>query len=64
MRESVTGRKISGEIPPNFEKTLKIPQIDGEIPTIDSKNRKMGNFAPLNRKSSAYLHPPMPYSAA
>jgi hypothetical protein len=64
MRGSVTGRKIIGGIPPNFKKTLKIAQIDGEIPSIDSKNRKIGNFAPLNRKLSAYLHPPVPYSAA
>jgi hypothetical protein len=53
--------RISGEIIPNFKKALKIAQIDGEIPTIDSKNRKMGIFAPLNRKFSAYLHPYIPY---
>jgi hypothetical protein len=36
---------------------LKIAQInsliDGKIPTIESKNLKMGNFALLNRKNSA-----------
>jgi hypothetical protein len=65
LNEGISGRyKISGEIPPNFDKTLKIAQIDGEIPFIDSKNRKMGNFAPPNRKFSAYVHPSVPYSAA
>ncbi|MCK6206636.1 hypothetical protein KZX50_14420 [Bacillus infantis] len=64
MRESVAGRKISGEIPSNFKKTLKTAQIDGEIPLINSKNRIMGNFAPLKRKFSPHLHPLVPYSAA
>ena len=34
---------------------LKIAKIDGEIPPIDSKNIKMGDFAWHNRKTSAYL---------
>lgn len=42
---------------------MKIPYIDGEIPTINSKTVKMLNFSLLNRKTSAYIPPTELYSA-
>jgi hypothetical protein len=36
-------------------KALKTADIDGEFPSMDSKNMKMRGFARDKRKSSAYL---------
>jgi hypothetical protein len=57
MRKSVTGGKISGEILPNFENTLKTAQIEGEIPAIDLKSRKWATSPRLTGKSPLiYTH--------
>jgi hypothetical protein len=36
--------EISGGISPNFEKTLKPAQIDGELSSIDSKKKENGQL--------------------
>lgn len=64
MRKTVRLKNISGEIPIKFKIALKTEYIDGRIPSIYSKNVKMGHFVLLNRKTSAYLSRIKPFYAA
>lgn len=62
IREGIRVVEISGEISPNLEIAPKITKIDGEIPPIEFRNMKMGNFSLLSRKISAYLPRIEPHS--
>ena len=46
---------ISGEIPLNKVIPRKKDEINGKIPPISSKKKKMDHFTLLNRKNSAYI---------